>query len=85
MCLGEIARSAGLTVVVTDAIETSVGGNLAVHLVAALGGAEAVGLGGAALLAGDVVPGGRAAMAPVASAGGPGLGVTACEGVEWHA
>ena len=77
LALARRAADAGLRVIVTDSLETSVGGRLAVHLAAALPEPRAaVGLGGAVLLARD--PGAPAGWgaAPWIVAAGPGLEAT---------
>ena len=74
--LAELARGAGLQVVVTDSIETSVGRNAVVHLAAALRLTTAVGLGGAATLAADAD--GQAPLSkPSLRIDGPGFAVRA--------
>lgn len=74
--LARRARARGLGVFVTDSIETSIGRSLALHLAGALPAPRApVGLGGAMLLAGDVVGKGGIGATPTSRPAGPGLGV----------
>lgn len=75
MLVGTAAKKVGMRVVVTDSIESSVGRALAVHLAAALHETgDAVGLGGAFLLAEDPLPLQPAAR-PTVQPMGPGLGL----------
>jgi O-succinylbenzoate synthase len=74
----EVAREAarfGITVVVTDSVETSVGRALVAHVAAALPGeVQPIGLGGASVLASDphgLVP----VQRPRLRVSGPGLGL----------
>jgi O-succinylbenzoate synthase len=74
----EVAREAarfGITVVVTDSIETSVGRALAAHVAAALPGeVQPIGLGGASVLESDphgLLP----VQLPRLRVSGPGLGL----------
>lgn len=75
MLMGATAQKLGMRVVVTDSIETSVGRAVAVHLAAALHrGDDAIGLGGAFLLAEDPLalqPAARPMVQPM----GPGIGL----------
>jgi len=75
MVLGTAAKKLGMRVVVTDSIESSVGRAVAIHLAAALHENEdAIGLGGAFLLAEDPLPlqpTARATVQPM----GPGIGL----------
>lgn len=70
------ALAAGLAVVVTDSIETSVGAAVATHLAAALPPPLRlpIGLGGAALLTTDLL-GGERVPTPMVRPRGPGLGI----------
>ncbi|MGH7856607.1 MAG: mandelate racemase/muconate lactonizing enzyme family protein, partial [Candidatus Binatia bacterium] len=85
LALARLGQTAGLRVVVTDSIESSVGRSAAVHLAAALPEPHAaVGLGGAMLLERDVLADGAPPGARV-SPRGPGLGVTPVDhAVEWY-
>lgn len=75
MLVGTAGRKVGMRVVVTDSIESSVGRALAVHLAAALHeNGDAVGLGGAFLLAEDPLPLQPTAR-PTVQPMGPGLGL----------
>lgn len=76
VALARHARSLGLRVALTDSIETAVGRAAAVHVAAALPAPhQAIGLGGAMLLAGDPLGSGGDAPAAVVHSDGPGLGV----------
>jgi L-alanine-DL-glutamate epimerase-like enolase superfamily enzyme len=70
------AKACGLEVVVTSALDTSIGIAAALHLAATLGGGRASGLATAALLGGDLV---EVPLLPrrgeLSLPGGPGLGV----------
>lgn len=79
LVVAEIARRAGLGVVVTDFLDGAVGRAAALHLAAALGELPPCGLGSGALLAEDLAP------VPSPRAGGlsaeePGLGVEPAPG-----
>jgi o-succinylbenzoate synthase len=75
MLVGTGAKKLGMRVVVTDSIEASVGRAVAVHLAAALhADDDAVGLGGAFLLAEDPLPL-KPAARPTVQPMGPGLGL----------
>lgn len=75
MLVGAEARRLGMRVIVTDSVESSVGRAVAVHLAAALHEHDdAVGLGGAFLLAEDPLPLQPAAR-PTVQPMGPGLGL----------
>lgn len=76
--IATLAQSAGIKVVVTDSIETSVGMSIAVHLAAALSPPRsAAGLGGARVLSSISAPGFPFRIAPSLAARGPGLTVSA--------
>lgn len=76
VALARHARSLGLRVALTDSIETAVGRAAAVHVAAALPAPhQAIGLGGAMLLAGDPLCGAVAAPTATVRSDGPGLGV----------
>ena len=81
------ALAAGLAVVVTDSIETSVGAAVAVHLAAALPPPRlAVGLGGRSLLAAGRL-GDEPRPAPTVEPIGPGLGIDPAvfgKGLTWR-
>jgi o-succinylbenzoate synthase len=76
VALAQHARSLGIRVALTDSIETAVGRAAAVHVAAALPGPhQAIGLGGALLLATDPLTGEAGEPTAHAVASGPGLGV----------
>jgi len=75
VALAQHARSLGIRVALTDSIETAVGRAAAVHVAAALPGPhQAIGLGGALLLAADPVLAKVGEPVAHAVASGPGLG-----------
>ncbi len=77
MELARTAHDAHLAVVMTDSIESSIGMQATVQVAAALGfDAGPLGLGGASLLADDIVARGRVCAQPQVEVSGPGLGVT---------
>lgn len=84
--LGRRARGHGLEVVVTDAIETSIGMSAALQVAAALSAKPAaVGLGGARWLAGDVVrPEQRLVPCARTKLPRPGLGMDLAEDARDH-
>jgi len=71
------ARELGLRVVLTDSIESAVGRAATAHVAAVLPVAGAIGLGGASVLAADVVGEGAPALEPRVEIEGPGLGIGA--------
>jgi o-succinylbenzoate synthase len=76
--IARLAQSAGMKVVVTDSIETSVGMSVAVHVAAVLSPPRsATGLGGARALSSISISGLDLRMAPRLTACGPGLTVSA--------
>ena len=86
--IARAALAAGLAVVVTDSIETSIGAAVAAHLAAALPPPRrAIGLGGASLLAADLTADGKPHPAPFVQPAGPGLGLdplAAGKGLAWR-